>query len=72
MTWCLRWCSGALWRFWWFRWLVVAWCLGEYPGAGWVARNTPLIVGLRQWLVDCGELAEARPLSDFLRLRGEI
>lgn len=66
----LRRITGALWRFYWFRWLTLwlglrGWCL-------WFLRNTPLFVALRELALRGGRLDGALELGAMLRQWGDL
>ena len=64
----IRLTTGYLWRFVWFRALCLSVCGSASLGwlAPWVARNTPLMLGLAQFWRDQGNVAQAGWCVDVL------
>lgn len=67
MTWCVRSVTLYLWRFQWFRLVVVQWIAAGWPGSTVLAVHTPFLFSLKQLWLQRGDLAQAAHVAALMR-----
>ena len=63
----MRYVTGFLWQFAWFRLLVIRYVRVGLPGCNWLATETPLLISLQQFFLDRGDFPEAAEVGRRLR-----